>query len=146
MTLFRPSVCFSLGLLHVISAWPWTSGTAFIFTAVSQYDKWENNVPKGQTVPRRSSWESGQRWGCHSEFQLGLGCWSWKTTQPSCTLTPCLTSQLSLYGNNFCRYNLVNNFTKNVTLKAKLSNEGFEVCSSSSVFYMPRFQIIRAIN
>lgn len=130
VTSSRPSVCFSLDLLHVISAWPWTLGTAFIFTAVSQYDKWENNVLRGQMVRRRSSQEAGQRWGCHSESQLGLGGSGWWTTQSSHTLALDLISWVSLYGNNLCRCNLVSNFKENVTLKAKLSKDGFEVCST----------------
>lgn len=58
---FQPSVCFSLGFLYSISLWPWMLGRAFIFTAVSQYDKWEKNVLEGQMLPGRSSEGSGQR-------------------------------------------------------------------------------------
>lgn len=71
--LIWPDVCFSLGPLYVISAWPWISGTVFIFTSVSQSDKWENNVWKGQMVSGRASRESGQGWGCHSESSWTRG-------------------------------------------------------------------------
>lgn len=126
--LAEPPVCFSLGLLHVISVWPCTLGMAFIFTAVSQYDKWENNVPKGQTVP-----------GGHPEGQGGDGAATQNSPGPgrlslvdhtALHAPHSVWSPECLYGNNFCRCNFVSNFKKNVTPEAQLSKDGFEVGGS----------------